>query len=120
MADTLFFVYPDAAQCDGVAADFRSRGWATEVASPSDADALDRMDATQPVAAVFCMDGDESGQTLALAEAVLADERLQRPLIVFVGGSPDDVGRARESMPYAVFVKPDELAWVLKRLAVKS
>ena len=47
MADTLFFVYPDAAQCENVAAEFRGRGWATQIASPRDEDALERIAASQ-------------------------------------------------------------------------
>lgn len=120
MVDTLFFVHPDGIAAEEIAGRYRTRGWEVSVCAPDASDALDRIAQTRPVAAVFCLDGDCADDVRALAENVLGDSRLFRPLMVFVGGSPDDIAQARAMMPFGVFVSEDELPWVLKRLAIKS
>lgn len=120
MVDTLFFVHPDRQSAEQLAGSYRDNGWQVAICQPSAPDALDRIAESRPVAAIFCLDSDCSDAMRSLAEKVLGDARLLRPLMVFVGGSPDDVAQSRAMMPFGVFVRPDELPWVLKRLAIKS
>lgn len=120
MVDTLFFVHADADAADRIAGYYRGQGWNVSTAVPAATDALDRIADSHPVAAVFCLDGECADDVHSLAEHVLGDTRMSRPLMVFVGGSPVDVARARQNMPFGVFVRQDELPWVLKRLAVRS
>jgi len=120
MVDTLFFVHSDAAAADQLAGYYRAQGWQVESTRPTDPDALDSIVRTRPVALVFCLDSECAADVHGLAEQVVGDARISRPLMVFAGGSPDDIARARQNMPFGVFVRMDELAWVLKRLAVRS
>lgn len=120
MVDTLFFVDQDRDAAEEVADYFRERGWNVDCTQPAAPDALDRIAETSPVAAVFCLDGGCADDVLSLAEHVLSDERVPRPLMVFVDGSPTDITQARAAMPFGVFVHKDELAWVLRRLVGRS
>lgn len=119
MVDTLFFVHTSNRNPDEIAAAYELRGWNIAVAGPLAQDALDRMAASSPVAAVFCLDGDCAPDVNAFATNVLSDERTNKPLMVFVGGEVSDVSEARAIAPYGIFVRPDELPWVLKRLIPK-
>ena len=120
MVETLFFVHSDVASAEQLADEYRARGWSVESSSASATDALDRIAETSPVAAVFCLEGDCAQDVHDLAESILADGRLHRPLLVFVDGDSDDVAQARTSAPFGVFVRRDELPWVLRRLTAKS
>lgn len=120
MVDTLFFVHQDTQAAEQIAEQYKARGWEVSVCEPDASDALDRIAESRPVAAIFCLDGECADEVRRLAEEVLGDSRLFRPLMVFVGGTPDDIAQARAMMPFGVFVREDELPWVLKRLAVKS
>jgi len=120
MVETLFFVHSNVESAEEVADEYRARGWSVESSSATATDALDRIAETSPVAAVFCLEGDCAQDVHDLAESILADGRIHRPLLVFVDGDPGDVERARISAPFGVFVRKDELPWVLKRLTAKS
>jgi len=119
MVDTLFFVHTSEQDPNAIAAAYQLRGWNIAVAGPYADDALERMAVTSPVAAVFCLDGDCASDVTAFAEHVLADERTNKPLMVFVGGEASDIAAARTTSPYGIFVRADELPWVLKRLIPK-
>jgi len=119
MVDTLFFVHTSDQNPDEIAAAYELRGWNIATAGPHAADALDRMAESSPVAAVFCLDGDCAPDVTAFAEHALADDRTNKPLMVFVGGETSDIAVARAIAPYGIFVRPDELPWVLKRLIPK-
>ena len=119
MADTLFFVHTSENDPNAIAAAYQLRGWDIAVSEPTAIDALDRMAESNPVAAVFCLEGDCGGGVMEFVEAVMADERTNRPLMVFVDGDADELAAARRIAPYGIFVRPDELPWVLKRLVVK-
>lgn len=119
MVDTLFFVHSDEQSSHELAQFYQLRGWEVASADSHAADVLDRMAAANPVAAVFCLDGDCGTDVNAVVARAMADERLSRPLMVFVGGSAEDVAAARSVAPYGIFVRPDELPWVLKRLVIK-
>lgn len=120
MVDTLLFVHAEANSAEQLADEYRGRGWDVSATTPDAPDALDRVAEAAPVAAVFCLDGECAADVSAFAEKVLADQRIRRPLMVFVGGAEDDVGKVRASMPFGVFVRLDELPWVLKRLTITS
>jgi ActR/RegA family two-component response regulator len=119
VAGALFFVGDDVGVRDDLARAFAERGWQIGhgTASPDTADLIAQ---TQPVACVFSLDGSETAALLDLAENVSADERLERPLLVFSGGHVEDVASVKTALPYAVFVRPDELEWVLKHLIPKT
>jgi hypothetical protein len=117
---TLFFVHSDIAQADALAEAYRGRGWATVVSGPDATDAIPQVSATQPVAAVFCLDGECVDDVQTVAAQVVGDPSLGRPLMVFVSGAPDDIVKARAIAPYGIFVSAEELPWVLKRLVVKN
>ena len=119
MVDTLFFVHPDAQDPDQIPQLHQLRGWNIAATGPHAPDALECMAEAGPVAAIFCLDGDFSGDVRTFAEAVLADERLGHSLMVFTGGTAQDIADARAIAPYGIFVRPDELPWVVKRLTIK-
>ena len=119
MVDTLFFVHTSEQDPNAIAAAYQLRGWDIAVSEPAAVDALDRMAESNPVAAVFCLDDDCSSDVMQFAESALADDRTNRPLMVFVGGAANEIATARGIAPYGIFVRPDELPWVLKRLVVK-
>ncbi len=119
MVDTLFFVHTTEQNPNELAATYELRGWNVDGAAPYAEDALDRMADSRPVAAVFCLDGNCAPDVTAFAEHALADDRTNKPLMVFVGGAGSDIAAARGVAPYGIFVRPDELSWVLKRLTPK-
>lgn len=120
MAETLFFVHSDAEAAQQIAGEYHIKGWHAESCEPGVADAIDRVASARPTAVVFCLDGDRATEVCGFAESVLSDERVIRPFMVFVGGRPADVERARATTPLGVFVNRDELQWVLKRLEVRQ
>jgi|GEM_PF-3502438 len=119
MVDTLFFVHPDEDAAADLAAYYSALGWNVATSGPLATDALDRVALSNPVAAVFCLTGTCIDEVHALAGCILGDDRLRRPLMVFVGGSDEEIAMARSDTPYAVFVSQEELPWVLKRLVAK-
>lgn len=119
MAQTLCFVQAAGSSGEEQARDFAEQGWEVEHVDPAAPDALDRIVAIAPLATVFCLEAD-CGNTEALAEQLVVDQRLSRPLIVFTGGTPEQVEFARAAVPYAVFVSPSELHWVIKRLVFNA
>ena len=120
MYNNLFFVHCDVDAADAIAATYRGRGWSTTVSAARATDALEQVSAAQPVAAVFCLDGERVEEVQSLAAQVVADPGCGNPLMLFVAGTPDDVVKARSIAPHGIFVSADELPWVLKRLVVKT
>lgn len=120
MPDTLFFVSDDVVLCESLAQPYREHGWHTEQVLPGDPESLQRLAESRPLAAICILDGPSAEAVCAFAESVVADPRVLRPLMVFVGGSAEDIAVAKVSMPFAVFVRAEELPWVLKHLAFKS
>lgn len=120
MAETLFFVHADCDACGAIAEEFRGRGWLVETAASPDGDTLERIEALGPTATVFFLEGCEVAPAEHLAQRILEDGKVHRPLLVFVGGAPDAVAEAKAAMPFGVFVRADELGWVLKHLTFKG
>jgi len=120
VADTLMFVCSDADRYVRYAAPFREAGWDTRTVAPDAADTLSVIEAASPIATVFDLDAGHGEAVRTLVAALLADPDVSRPLLVFVGGDEALVGTIKADIPFGVFVKPDELAWVLKRLIYKQ
>jgi hypothetical protein len=120
MAETLYFVHEDDAVLEELAAPYRDRGWGVVLSSPSDPDALDRLVDAAPLAAVFLLDGGSAAACTVVAEAATADPHGVHPLMVFLGGSTEEVVTAKMAVPQGIFVQPSELPWVLKHLAFKD
>ena len=120
MVDTLFFVHPDVFAATDLAAHYRALGWNVATCDPAADDALDRMAEANPVAAVFYLTGACAVEIQTLAGHVQSDGRFNRPFMVFVGGSADEIAAAHSHSPYGVCVSPEELPWVLKRLVFKG
>jgi hypothetical protein len=116
MANALMFVCVDTQGCGAMAQPFADAGWETETVSPDAPDALDRIVAEAPVATVFDLDSGHDSAIRALASALISDPNVSRPLLVFVGGTPVVAAELKTDVPFGVFVKPDELIWVLKHL----
>ncbi len=114
---TLVFVYADDEAAARASEPFTARGIPVEVLAPDGEDCVDRIAEAKPTGVVLDISGDWT-DPLLVAQGVLADERLSRPLLVFVGGSPDSVTQCKATLPFGVYVKPEELVWVLKRLGI--
>lgn len=116
MAETLFFLHPDPVTAAAIAAPLASRGYAIEISSADEPHVGDTIVDSAPVALVVSLeaDGDKARQ---VAAGVLADARVQRPLLLFVGGTPTEIAETRQSLPFGVFLAQDEVEWSLKRLA---
>lgn len=98
---------------------YATRGWETYAASAGDATAYERFVEAQPLAVVFCLEDGCSEATRGLAQRIFENPGSAQPLLVFAGGGPDDVALVRATVPHAVFVSPDEIGWVHKRLTAK-
>lgn len=120
MPDTLFFVHDDQAVADEIARPYRERGWHVEVSAAEAPDAVDRVFTSGTLAAIFFLDGTPDGTARALARALFTDGRTPHPLVVFVNGSPEVNEELRAEMPAALFVRLDEIPWVLKHLSFKA
>lgn len=120
MPESLFFVHEDEALLDEMSTPYRERGWGVETSSPLDPDALDRIVAANPLAAIFCLDSECSEDTTALARQLAEDPRGTRPLVVFVDGDAETCAAAKQAVPVGVAVRLEELPWVLKHLAYKG
>lgn len=119
MGETLIFVGEDETSTSAIASPFAQRGWVVEVGGADPEATVERVARSEPVAAVFNMDGG-CERARAAAWAVLSDARVLRPLMVFVGGTPEEIASMRADMPFGVFVSADELDWVIKHLAYKG
>ncbi len=117
MDQTLVFVYEDEQLAEEISAPFASRGHAVRILSPEAEGCVDCVAEAQPLAVVLDI-SDDWMTPLVVAQGILADERLSRPLLVFVGGSAESVSECKASLPFGVYVKPEELVWVLKRLGI--
>ncbi|MBI5231488.1 MAG: hypothetical protein HY876_04900 [Coriobacteriales bacterium] len=115
MAETLFFLHADPVTAAALAAPLASRGYAIEIASPSEPHVCDTIADTAPLALVISLDG-ECDEAREVAAGVLADARVPRPLMLFVGGTAREVQETKESLPFGVFLDQDEVVWSLKRL----
>lgn len=119
MADSLFFAGDDVALRDALAESYRGAGWDVLLPGADMQSTLDSIAQADPVACILCF-GDGPGDAMRdLALAINADTRM-RPLFVFVAGTAEEVAQTKAALPYAVFVRPDELAWVLRRMVVKT
>jgi hypothetical protein len=116
--ETLVLVYSDEEAAERVSAPFVSGGHSVRIVPPSDGDCLEQIVESRPIAVALDL-SDEWEIPLALAQAILADGRLARPLLVFVGGSPETIGQCKAALPFGVYVRPEELVWVLKRLGLR-
>lgn len=119
MGQTLCFVHASESSGEDIANDIRRMGWDVEMVDPLSGDAIDSVVTAAPLATVFCL-SDECGPTRQLAEAILADGRMHRPLMVFTGGDGEQIEATKQSVPFAIFVRPEELHWMLKRLVFKE
>lgn len=115
MADTLCFVHTPGSSGEEQAVAFADRGWNIQQLDPNAEDAIAAIEASQPLATIFCLES-ECGATRDFAVRVLEDTELHRPLMIFVGGQAEEVEAAKEAVPFGVFVSPSELHWVIKRL----
>lgn len=115
MANTLCFIQAPGSSTEEQAHYFAERNWSVELVDPAAPDALDKIVDFEPLASVFSLEAD-SGDTIPVAGALLEDERAERPLIVFVGGSAEQVEAAKQTVPFGVYVSSGELSWVIKRL----
>jgi hypothetical protein len=116
--ETLVFVYADEGAAEQLSAPFASRGHVVEILSPEDEASLDKVAEAKPMAVVLDI-SDDWMTSLVVAQGILADDRLSRPLLVFVGGSADSIAQCKATLPFGVYVKPEELVWVLKRLGIQ-
>lgn len=118
MADTLFFLFTDPSDATGLASPLASKGFAIEVSSPSEPQVCDAIAESSPLAVVISLE-DAGGCNAAreVAAGVLADARIPRPLMVFVGGSPQEIAATRAELPFGVFLNPDEVSRNLTHLA---
>jgi hypothetical protein len=120
VADTLMFVGSDSARCATLADPLNRLGWATATVDPTAADALETIVGQAPVATVFDLTTGPFQAIHELAKALLTDAQIPRPLLVFVGGSAEEVASVKDDVPFGVFVDTDELTWVLKHLIYKD
>jgi CheY-like chemotaxis protein len=116
--ETLVFVYADEEAAEHAAAPFSSRGHTVEILSPDGEECVDKVAEARPMAVVLDI-SDDWMTPLVVAQGILADTRLSRPLLVFVGGSADAISQCKQTLPFGVYVKPEELVWVLKRLGLQ-
>jgi CheY-like chemotaxis protein len=116
--ETLVFVYSDDEAAEQASAPFTARGHVVEILSPEGEECLDKVAEAKPMAVVLDI-SDDWMTPLVIAQGILADERLSRPLLVFVGGSADSITQCKATLPFGVYVKPEELVWVLKRLGLQ-
>lgn len=114
------FVCGDADRCAEYAAPFSQAGWDTRTVSPDSPDSLALIESAAPMATVFDLDASSGVAIGALATELVSDPNLPRPLFVFVGGDQATIDAMKIDVPFGVFVKPDELAWVLKHLVYKE
>lgn len=119
MHDLLYLAHAEPAEGERLAAPFAERGWDVRVTAPDAGEALELIATERPLAAVFCLDSGETALFENLARQVLQDARTLRPLMVFLGGEADEVARLKSEIPVGVFVREEELSWVLKHLAFK-
>ena len=117
MEETLVFVYADNEAAEKTSAPFSSRGYGVEILSPDSDECLEAIALAQPVAVVLDISEDWMAPVV-IAQGILADERLSRPLLVFVDGTPESVAQCKATLPFGVYVRPEELVWVLKRLGL--
>ena len=118
MEETLVFVYADVEVAERASAPFTSRGHHVEILTPDGAECIDKIAEAKPM--VVVLDISEDWMTpLVVAQGILADSRLSRPLLVFVGGEAESIAQCKATLPFGVYVKPEELVWVLKRLGLK-
>lgn len=115
MTDTLCFVHAPGSSGEDQALAFADQGWNIEHLDPTADDAITRIEASQPLATIFCLES-ECGPTRDFAVRILRDTELHRPLMIFVGGEADEIQAAKEAVPFGVFVSQGELHWVIKRL----
>lgn len=120
MANALMFVCVDASDCAKLAEPFIRDGWETRTVAPDAPDALSQIEDEAPVATVFDLDSGHGEAIRAIASALVSDPNVARPLLVFVGGDAQTTVALKADVPFGVFVKQDELSWVLKHLVYRG
>ena len=120
MSSTLMFVCSDAEKYGMLAQPMQDAGFDTEMVDPGATTVLETIETAAPMATVFDLATGPEQAMQEIAKAMLADPNLPRPLLVFVGGDADTVATIKGDIPFAVFVNPDELTWVLKHLVYKD
>ena len=120
MSSTLMFVCSDTEKCATLAEPLSDAGWEIKTIDPADSDALESIEAASPVATVFDLEIGADQVIHELAKAMLGDPDLPRPLLVFMGGETETAEAIKADIPFGVFVRPDELTWVLKHLIYKD
>jgi len=115
MGETLVLVDADELVAEMLAAPLRARGWNVIICSPDEDAVFERIIAAVPAAVVFDLESAQEAQC-DLAASAAADERLPRPMVLFLGGDEEQRALAREVVSSALFVTAEELLWVLKRV----
>lgn len=119
MPNTLFFVHDDVLAAEEVARPYVERGWHVEVCPSDEQGAVDRILGAEALVAVFFLDSSD-GSCRALAHELIEDKRGGHPMVVFVDGDPQEIAQLRVQMPAALYVRLEELPWVLKHLSFKG
>jgi hypothetical protein len=120
VTSNLLFLGADEETCEAVAAECRVRGWGIVTAALGSPDVESKViSESAPAALVICLDGLRADQVSQIAARLAADDREDRPLLMFAGGTTEDVAQLKAVASHAVFVKPDEVDWMLKHLVVK-
>lgn len=117
--DRLFIVSGSSVDAQHLARPLRDRGWHVETEAQDYAAACWRIGQRPPAAVVISLDFEpESGCDLACALTVAASTR-DVP-VVFVGGGSEQIAAARLVAPHADYVSRAQLAWEVKRIALKQ
>ncbi len=120
MGETLFMLSADCGRADEMAEPYRARGWRVVTGSPGDDGILEAIVEAHPLAAVFCLDSTEGEAIRSLVARIGEHPDHINPMLVFYGGSADEVALVKQAAPYGAFVNPDEVDWVLKHLSFKG
>lgn len=115
MAGKLCFVTPSGSPAEEQARFFAEHGWDVAMIDPREEDAVERIIEVQPLASIFSLE-DECPETLTAADALERDERSDTELVVFTGGTPEQISAAKTAVAHGVFVSPGEVYWVVTRL----
>lgn len=119
MPDSLVFVYRDTQAAETLAQPYGARGWSTSVVAADDPKAVDLVCAAAPMVIALDAAGDIS-PALSTACAALERHPDTDPLVVFIDPERDQRESAKQRLPYALFIKSEELPWILKHLTYKG
>jgi hypothetical protein len=120
MAEVLHFVgYTNEESREAFDA-YRRQGW--EVSSSqgyADVEALSAAPGS-PSAVVMRLDDGCCDEAIAFAKRVWDAASGEKPALVFSVEDPELVARARAAVSHGMFVRPEEVGWVLKHLNFRS